>query len=86
MSSMPLAACLPQKLYGESGLFPQNAELEEYENMADTAVIAEDNSIVFDPIHMNIGQYYLAVIDEMPYLYRRINDQEIEVHGMARKD
>jgi len=85
MSSIPLAACLPQRLYEESGLFPQT-ETRGYESMADTVVIVEDSSIVFDPKHMNIGQYYLAVIDEMPYLYRRINDQEIEVYGVARKD
>ena len=86
MSSTPLAACLPQRLYEESGFSPPHAELEEYENMADTAVIVEDDSIVLDPKHMNIGQYYLAVMDDIPYLYRRINDKEIEVYGIVGKD
>ena len=87
MSSIPLGACLPPEgLYEESGIFPRDAGLREYEDMADTAVVVEEDSIALDAMQMNIGQYYLAVIANTPYLYRRINDKEIEVYGMVRED
>jgi len=85
MTCILLTERFPQGLYEESGLFPKT-ESKGYENIVDTAVSVEDSSIVLDPKQMNIGQYYLAVIDEAPYLYRRINDKEIEVYGMAQKD
>lgn len=83
MSSRTLAACLPQRLYEESGLYLQDTQLKEYENVGDLAVAVEDDSAVLSPKHMNIGQYYLAVIDGTPYVYRRVNDKEIEVYGMV---
>ena len=43
----------------------------------------KDNSIVFNPQEMEINKYYLAELNGVPYLYRRVNFGEVEVYGLA---
>ena len=40
-------------------------------------------SIVVDPYAMTPGEFYLAILDGMPYLYRKNAEDEIEVYGLA---
>lgn len=46
-------------------------------------VKVQNGSILFRPSDMEIGHYYCVELDGKPYLYRKINDTEVEVYGLA---
>ena len=94
MSSLPVAACLPQSSYRGSGVFRRQPEKSSLfrvadfmqsvvNDISDKAVAVEGDSALLDPKYMKQGQYYSVVIHERPYLYRKVNDDEIEVYGLA---
>ena len=43
----------------------------------------DGDSIIFNPVSMTTGHYYLAVLHGEPYLYRKISETEVEVYGLA---
>lgn len=43
----------------------------------------EGDSVVFHPARMITGEYYLAVLRDEPYLYRKVSDTEVQVYGLA---
>lgn len=91
MTSLAITALLPQRAYQKQGIFceePEKSEFTEYicNDVSNKAIVIEDNSILLDPKYMNLGQYYLAIIHEMPYLYRKVNNEEIEIYGLAEEN
>lgn len=41
------------------------------------------NSVVFSPKAMELKKFYLAELSGAPYIYRRVNADEVEVYGLA---
>ncbi len=70
----------PRQLYSEQG--KGQCEYTPTE-LINRAIIAERDSVVINPKFMETGKFYLAVIDDKPYLYRKEGDKEIEVYGFA---
>jgi len=61
-------------------------ETQILERIADLeAVRVEGDLIVLDPAAMAINKYYFAMLDGEPYLYRKINEREVEVYGLAEE-
>jgi len=52
-------------------------------DILERAIIMKDGSVVLHPKFMEQGKFYLAVPDDKPYLYRKIDNGEIEVYGFA---
>lgn len=48
-------------------------------------VTVHDDSVEFRPKEMEIGKYYLVVLKGKPYIYRKINNHEVEVYGMVEQ-
>jgi hypothetical protein len=48
------------------------------------AVEVVDGRIVFRPKSMKLSRYYLAEVNGVPYVYRRVSEGEVEVYGLAR--
>ena len=47
------------------------------------AVRVEGESVMLNPRYMGVGQFYLVQVKDKPYLYRKVNDDEVEVYGLA---
>lgn len=50
---------------------------------AQSPLEVHDGSIVIDSNSMTPGEFYLATLDGVPYLYRKNAEGEIEVYGLA---
>ena len=62
---------------GHVGLFPTRS------NSGQSPLEVRSGSIVIDANGMTPGEFYLASLDGVPYLYRKNADGEIEVYGLA---
>ena len=85
MSSMSVA-CLPPKTYYESRTPVAPREYELGEQISKKAVAVEGDSVILNPEYMKVGLYYCVQIDDVPYMYRKINDHEVEVYGLAEEN
>ena len=84
MSSLSVA-CLPQTAYREIGSVPRiGYDLEETPESITVAV--DKGSVVLNPRNMKTGRFYCVELENLPYLYRKLNDREIEVYGLAEQD
>ena len=52
-------------------------------SIVNKAIIGESDSIVVNPTFMEVGKFYLGETDDRPYLYRKTNNDEIEVYGFS---
>lgn len=70
----------PRQSYGK-----QEQWQSEYapSGLINRAIIVEGDSVVINPKFMETGKFYLAVINDKPYLYRKEGDKDIEVYGFA---
>lgn len=70
----------PRQSYGK-----QEQWQSEYapSGLINRAIIVERDSAVINPKFMETGKFYLAVINDKPYLYRKEGDKDIEVYGFA---
>jgi hypothetical protein len=85
MSSLAIAYLSPKAYYETKfPVAPREYDLEE--DISKKAVAVEGSSAILDPEYMKTGQYYCVQIDNVPYLYRKINDHEIEVYGLAEQN
>jgi hypothetical protein len=69
------------RTYGMSSFRNENKYAQK--DLTGKAVIVEDGSVIVNPKYMKQGEFLLAVVNEKPYLYRKISNCEIEVHGLA---
>jgi hypothetical protein len=82
MSSVSVA-CLTAKSYYGINAPTISKEYKLRGEISKKAITVEDESVILNPEHMKVGQFYSVEVDNLPYLYRKINDHEIEVYGLA---
>lgn len=49
------------------------------------AVRVQGESVVFDPRYMSLDRFYLIELNNEPYLYRKVNEDEVEIYGLAEQ-
>ena len=42
-----------------------------------------NGKIIFHPAQMELNRYYFVVFNGKPYLYRKLDEEEIEIYGLA---
>ncbi len=72
----------PKQLYNK-GEWRFTENLYRVRDIPEKEIITEHDSVVLNPKLMELDKFYLSVIDNKPYLYRKIDDNEIEVYGFA---
>ena len=63
--------------------FSRGSDLRQASSEHQSPLEVRDESIVIDPNAMVPGEYYLATLDGIPYLYHTNAEGEIEVYGLA---
>ena len=49
------------------------------------AVRVRGESVVFDPRYMSLDRFYLIELNNEPYLYRKVSEDEVEIYGLAEQ-
>jgi len=84
MSSLSATCLYPRGYYGTGKV----TNLKRYESRQETgrkAITVTESSVLLNPNNMKVGHFYCAEIGNLPFLYRKINDREIEVYGLAEE-
>lgn len=49
------------------------------------AIRVQGDSVMFNPKYMRTGRFYFVELKNEPYLYRKVNEHEVEVYGLAEQ-